>query len=127
VDNDPNELGGGANPAESPGINLEVPTDLARGVFADFVGVWHNPYGFTLDFGVFDMASPGPDGTAVLPATVVARIKVPPGLIFQIAQAIADNVDKYERSYGPITPRPFDTAGTETYGPPETLGDDSGS
>lgn len=95
---------------------MQVPPDLANGVFADFVGVWHNPYGFTLDFGVFGMASPDAAGKTVLPASVVARIKVPPGLIFQIAQAIADNVDKYEQSFGPITPRPGDAVAPEFFG-----------
>ena len=77
-----------------------------NGVFADFVGVWHNLYGFTIDFGVIGMPETKADGRTVLPTPVVARIKVPPGLIFQIARAIAENVDRYERAYGPITPRP---------------------
>ena len=89
-------------------IDVRVPPEMVSGVFADFVGVWHNSYGFTLDFGVIGLPEVGTDGRRVVPTPVVARIKVPPGLIFQIAQAIADTVDKYERTYGPITPRPKD-------------------
>lgn len=97
---------GPPTPEQPARIDLQVPPEMANGVFADFVGVWHNPYGFTLDFGVFGMTGPAGDGTTVHPATVVSRVKVPPGLIFQIAQAIAENVDRYETSFGPITPRP---------------------
>ena len=35
-------------------------------------------------------------------APVVARIKVPTQVIFQLARAIADNVDRYEQQYGSI-------------------------
>ena len=67
-----------------------------------------------LDFGVLGLPTQDPEGRTTVPTPIVARVKVPPGLIFQIAQAIADNVDKYERTYGAITPRPPEA------GPPAT-------
>ena len=44
----------------------------------------------------------------MMPANVVARLKIPSTVIFQVAKAIADNVRKFEESYGPITPAPPD-------------------
>jgi hypothetical protein len=89
---------------DAASLKIQVTPESANGVFADFVGVWHNQYGFTLDFGVMGLTETSEDGRPVVPTQIVARVKVPPGLIFQIAQAIADNVDKYEHTYGPITP-----------------------
>lgn len=70
--------------------------------------VWHNEFGFTLDFMVLGMPGQQDGGQQVQPAAVAARVKVPAGVIFQIAKAIADNVQKYENRFGPITPRPSD-------------------
>jgi hypothetical protein len=91
---------------EQARLDVQVPDSVGSGVFADFVAVWHNQYGFTLDFGVLGLPTQDSEGRTTVPTPIVARVKVPPGLIFQIAQAIADNVDKYERAYGAITPRP---------------------
>jgi hypothetical protein len=67
--------------------------------YADMALVGHNQHGFTIDFVALDAMS-----NDVMDGTVVARVKLPPSVIFQIASAIAENVDKYEQSFGPITP-----------------------
>jgi hypothetical protein len=46
------------------------------------------------------------NGELVVPTPVVARVKVPTSVIFEIARAIAENVDRYEASYGPIPQAP---------------------
>jgi hypothetical protein len=93
------------DPQRTP-VRLHVPETIGQGVYANVVAVWHTAHDFTLDFAVAGMPQPADDGTPVVPAEVVARVKVPTSVIFQIAQAIATNVDGYERSYGPLTPRP---------------------
>ncbi len=85
-------------------VRLHVPPDLVAGTYANFAAVWHSPHEFTLDFGVSDMETTDPDGAPFLPVNVVARIKVPPSLIFEIARTIADNLDRYEQRFGPIRP-----------------------
>jgi Protein of unknown function (DUF3467) len=92
-------------PQRTP-IRLHVPEAIGQGVYANVVAVWHTAHDFTLDFAVAGMSGTDEEGGAVVPAEVVARVKVPTSVIFQIAQAIATNVDGYERAYGPLTPRP---------------------
>jgi hypothetical protein len=98
-------------PGEPEPTHLALTMDegLEGGVFSDLAVVWHNQHGFTLDF--FAFGPPGlrdGEGRRVQPGRAVARIKVPPGVIFQIAKAIADNVRKYEDVHGAITPQPSD-------------------
>jgi hypothetical protein len=92
------------DPQRTP-IRLHVPETIGQGVYANVVAIWHTAHDFTLDFAVAGLPQTGEEGS-VVPAEVVARVKVPTSVIFQIAQAIATNVDNYERSYGPLTPRP---------------------
>ena len=37
-------------------FNLQVPPELEGGVYANFLGVWHTGYEFTLDFAVIQPA-----------------------------------------------------------------------
>lgn len=94
--------------AAKPTIHIQVPEDLVNGTFSDLVSVWHSPYGFTMDFAVFNQPMQDEEGNPVLVANVVARMKIPANVIFQIARAIADNVNTYEDVYGSITPLPAD-------------------
>ncbi len=61
--------------------------------------VGHSAHGFSIDFVAIDGANEDE-----LNGTVVCRVKVPPSVVFQIAAAIAENVDQYERKFGKITP-----------------------
>lgn len=85
-------------------VLVDVPADLETGVYSNFLVVWHSAHDFTLDFAVVGRTSEQ-DGQLVVKAPVVSRVKVPVSVIFSIAQAIAQNVDQYERVYGPITSR----------------------
>lgn len=85
-----------------------LPPELNTGVYANLAAVWHTPFDFVLDFAVLDQPREDPDNPnrGIVAAPVVARVRVPTGVIFQIAKAIAENVDQYERQYGAITARP---------------------
>ena len=83
-------------------LRMHVPDDMQGGAYANVVAVWHGPFDFTLDFAVAGMTQRDDKGDNYIPAPVVARITVPPQVIFRFAQAIAENVDRYERTYGPI-------------------------
>ena len=74
--------------------------------------VWHTYHEFTLDFSVAPTVPTGvtdESGNAVIPSRVVARIKVPHSVIFEIARAISTNVDEYEQAFRAITPQPGDS------------------
>lgn len=77
------------------------------GVYANFAGVWHTEHEFTIDFAVVPHSPIGPD-TSSIEGLVVSRVKIPPSVIFAIARAISENVDKYENQYGALTPPPPD-------------------
>jgi hypothetical protein len=87
-------------PQQQPNLDLSLPPEIRAGVFADAAMVWHNQHSFTLDF--LAQWSPGPGESGGAQMEVVSRVRVPTGVIFQLARAIAENVDNYERSFGPL-------------------------
>jgi len=92
-------------------LRMAVPEQLVVGTFANLLGVWHTQNDFTLDFAVVGQPDFGEDGQPLgtITAPVVARIKIPTSVIFNIAKAIADNVTTYEATFGTITQQPDDT------------------
>jgi hypothetical protein len=87
-------------------FQVEVPPELQAGVYANFLGVWHSAYEFTLDFGTTLPAQPGdPEdehSPTVVPCQVTARIKIPVALIFNVLQALNENMTRYEEVFGEI-------------------------
>jgi hypothetical protein len=55
------------------------------------------------------------DGAQVVlsPQEVVARVKVPPPLVFQLMRNLSTNLDRYELQYGAIQEFAGPTLGTE--------------
>jgi hypothetical protein len=99
-----------SEPVKRP-IAFRVPDDLQAGAYANLLAVWHTAHEFTLDFAVSGMPQSAGEGQPPqITAPVVARVKIAPSVIFSIARAIADNVDKYEQQFGSITPSPPDQA-----------------
>ncbi len=81
-----------------PRLRLSRTVGLQAGVAADMVGVWHNGHSFVLDFCA--QSHPGQHdeaGGAALKFRVVARVRIPPTLIFDVIKAIGDNLDGYEQ------------------------------
>jgi hypothetical protein len=103
--------------APQPVPQIRTPEDLSVGTYANGVGVWFSQTEFTIDFVAALPLEPGQDqnGEPVLvaPQQVVARLKLPPPLIFQIMQNLADSMDKYEKQFGAIA----DHQG-QRFGPP---------
>jgi len=87
-------------------IALELPDHLVAGVYANVVGVWHTPTEFTLDFAVTQPPAVAADADGqpvqVVPARVVARVKLPPAQVFRLASALAENERIYEENIGKI-------------------------
>jgi uncharacterized protein DUF3467 len=76
------------------------------GFYANNVNVWHSPYEFTLDFAVTEppeAADPeNPDAALTVPNSVVARIRIPVGLVFDVIRAINESMTQYEAIWGEI-------------------------
>jgi hypothetical protein len=89
---------------QQPEFRLVVPPEAEAGVYANFLGVWHSAYEFTLDFGVMQPPQPpeSEDGAPVVPCRVVSRIKIPVTLVYDVLRALNENMTRYEQSYGEI-------------------------
>ncbi|MDQ6615213.1 MAG: DUF3467 domain-containing protein [Actinomycetota bacterium] len=96
---------------------VRTPEKWNTGAYANGVGVWFTQTDFTLDFVVNlpPEVSQGADGgqLVVSPQEVVARVKVPPPLVFQLMRNLSTNLDRYEQQYGAIQEFAGPTLGTE--------------
>lgn len=86
-------------------LQIELPDDLAGGNYADFASVWHTPNVFVLDFIAVKQPptpSEGPNGEPMLvvPGRVVSRIRIPPEQVFEVAKALANQLESWEQETG---------------------------
>jgi len=86
---------------------FQVPDDLAAGVYSNVARVWHTGVEFTLDFAVTQPAKSvtfedGEREKVVVPARVVARVKIPPPMLFLLMQALSTSEGAYEEQFGSI-------------------------
>ena len=75
-------------------MNIELPEDVAEGVYSNLAIIAHSQSEFVLDF--IRMVPNVPK------AKVKSRIIVTPFHIKRLANALADNIKKYEDKHGPI-------------------------
>ena len=91
-----------------PTIQFYVPPEQEEGAYAHLFAVWHTAYDFTIDFAVTQPPRPAgldDDGVGTIaPARVVSRVRVPPGLVFDLIRAINANMSSYEAEWGEIAP-----------------------
>jgi hypothetical protein len=90
-------------------MELIVPEDQSAGTYANGFGTWFNQTDFTIDYFVHLPANEQIDeetGSTYLhaPVQVVARIKLPPTLIFRLMQQLESTYTEYERMFGAVTP-----------------------
>ena len=78
------------NPSQQ--IQINTGDELMRGRYSNSLIVSHSPEEFILDWLLNS-----PSGTFL-----VSRIMVSPGSLKRIISALVDNMEKYERQYGPI-------------------------
>lgn len=91
-------------------FKIDVPTDLEGGVPADFASLWHTSTSFVIDF-VAATKPPQPvtdpdTGTVtgrVVPGRVVSRVRIPPQQVFELARALTQQLDAWERETGKKT------------------------
>jgi len=75
-------------------INIELPEDVAEGVYANLAMVAHSNSEFVIDF---IRLMPG-----VPKAKVKSRVEVTPEHAKRLLNALKDNINKYENNFGPI-------------------------
>ncbi|MGO8864448.1 MAG: DUF3467 domain-containing protein [Acidimicrobiales bacterium] len=106
-----------ANQPQAVQFKFEVPDEETNGRYSNMLSVWSSPHEFTLDFAVTGQpAPPEPGDPVVVPARVVARIKIPLALAQDVLQALATQVSQFEESVGQRIPRLEDK---QTMYPPE--------
>ncbi len=89
-------------------FQVEVPPDAEAGVPAEFANIWHTRTSFVLDFAV----PKGPPQVvdddagrhAVVTAKVVTRVRIPPQQAFEIARALTQQLDMWEKETGAARP-----------------------
>jgi hypothetical protein len=75
-------------------VKVTIDEATAEGHYANFANILHNPTEFVFDFG---RVVPGrPD------VKVVSRILTTPFHARQLLRALQQNIELYERQYGPI-------------------------
>lgn len=88
-------------------VEISVPPEAEVGVFAGFASVWRAQDSFVLDFAteirppemiVEDAESEVP--YVHIPARVVARVRIPPGQVWELMKALEQNLSAYERERG---------------------------
>lgn len=105
-------------------MDVQADPAMTGGVYANRLAIWHSAHEFTLDFIVPSQpAQPAvtPEGQQVIraPHRLVARVRIPPGSVFDIIRALNENMDHYEKRFGAIK-----TPGQEPpLYPPTDLGD----
>lgn len=109
---------------------VRTPEKWNTGVYANGVGVWFTQTDFTLDFVVNLPPEVGTDAEGMQlvlsPQEVVARVKLPPPLVFQVMRNLSTNLDRYEQQYGAIQEFAGPTLGTEETPAPRTEGGEEG-
>jgi hypothetical protein len=75
-------------------INIELTEEIAEGIYSNLAMIAHSNSEFVIDF---IRLMPG-----VPKAKVKSRIVITPEHAKRLLQALKDNIDKYEASFGPI-------------------------
>ncbi len=75
-------------------VKVTIDEATAEGHYANFANILHNPTEFVLDFG---RVVPGRSDVKV-----VSRVLTTPYHARQLLRALQQNIELYERNYGPI-------------------------
>ena len=85
---------------------MDIAQEDQGGVYANFLAIWHSPHEFTLDFAGLQPPQPSDpeDETSpfVVPCRVVARVRIPVSVVFDVLRALNQNMTQYEDTFGPI-------------------------
>jgi hypothetical protein len=85
-------------------LTMDITPEVEGGVYANFVNLWHSKDEFTLDFGVTSrppLPAEDDNGRFLHVSTrIVARVRVPPGQVFEIMKALETQLSMWETETG---------------------------
>ncbi|NDC88665.1 MAG: DUF3467 domain-containing protein [Bacteroidetes bacterium] len=85
-------------PKNKKNVDIELPAEQATGSYANLAMITHSPEEFIMDF--IAMMPGMPKGR------VTNRIILTPSHARRLLAALKDNIERYEKSHGPIEDRP---------------------
>ena len=77
---------------DDKGLNIKIADDELKGRYSNLLRITHTREEFILDF--INVVPPQ--------AIVTSRIATSPGHLKRIIQALADNLERYEKAYGVV-------------------------
>lgn len=105
-------------------FQIELPPEVAVGVFADFASVWHTPNVFVMDFVALSKPpmhvqdEHTGESAMIIPSQVVSRIRIPPEQVFELAKALTQQLEAWEQETGRRPPaRPLFDVGSADLDP----------
>lgn len=86
-------------------FEIDMPPKAVAGSYADFANVWHTTDVFVMDF--VSLVRPPHEGVdaegnriTVVPGQVVQRVRIPPEQVFELAKALTQQLEFWERETG---------------------------
>ena len=89
-------------------LQVEAPTDLEVGVYANMLSTWFTETDLAVDFAVVlpSEVVHVDDGEAVLPrARLVSRVRMPPVQARELVDALTEALGRYEAQFGALPRR----------------------
>jgi hypothetical protein len=87
-------------------FDFEAPAAAAPSVYANILGVWFSPYEFALDWGLTEPVAPDdpedPNSPLRIPVSLVARVRLPTSLVFDVLRSLNHAMTRYEAMFGEI-------------------------
>ncbi|NEE02685.1 DUF3467 domain-containing protein [Phytoactinopolyspora halotolerans] len=93
-----------ANQSGRREYDIDIPSEVEPGTYADFASIWHTPDAFVLDFAVVkrppkSVVSDDGERVTKVPTRVVSRVRIPPSQVFEIMKGLEKQLSMWERSY----------------------------
>jgi len=79
-------------------LTIQVDDKTAEGTYVNFLSVFHNQAEFVMDFGRIVPGKPE--------VKILARLMTNPIALKQVVKTLSENLDRYEKSFGPIPEGP---------------------
>ena len=92
-------------------FEVEIAPELEGGTYANFLTVWYTSHEFTLDFSAMqrpEIDDPDdPVSPEIIRCPVVARVRVPVTVVFNVIRTVNTEMTNYESKFGEIR-RPYE-------------------
>jgi hypothetical protein len=96
----------GEAPDREPYFDFDTSSEAPPSLYANILSVWYSPYEFGLDWGLTEPVEPedpdDPTSPLRVPVSIVARVRVPTGLIFDVLRTLNEAMTRYEAIFGEI-------------------------